>query len=278
VWYVVDVFINTSANPHTVKIKVDGAAGTDKTNAVAGASDTTFWFGLPNGSVTGDVYFDDILITNSSADFPIGPGYVNHFVPTSDGTHTATTTTIVKGTIAAPTGGGNVNGATDVFNRVNSVPLLGGVSDNTFLVNQQTSGTTLYAEEIFGPAPGISTPTVGPRAVEVITADREGSTSTADFTVKINDNGTESTVIARGVVAGVVTDRYATKQFATAPTGGAWNANSSGNAAFNNIRARFGYSSDAAPDQYWRGIMIEAEFAGGEALLHQPSFQPFLAQ
>ncbi len=53
----------------------------------------------------------------------------------------------------------------------------------------------------------------------------------------------------------MVTDRFATKQFATMVGGGAWTL-----ARFNALKARWGYSSDATPDVYCRGIMIEAEF------------------
>ena len=257
-WYRVDVAVDVTNNPWTNNVKVDGVSTNQQTNAVAANTITVQKLGNEFFNSTFDAYFDDYLLSQTLADYPLGNGAVGHFVPTSDGTHTATTTTIVKGTVAVPVGA-NVAGATDVFNWVNGVPLLGGATDNTRLVNQQTAGTTLYAEVVFGPAPGIGTPGTAPRAVEVITADREATTATGDFTTKLNDNGTENTIIARGVVAGVITDRYARKHYATAPTGGAWKV-VSGAGNFNNIRARFGYASDATPDQYWRGIMIEAEF------------------
>ncbi len=260
-WYRIDVKIDSSANPHLIDVQVNGVACSQVSFATGLQVNTTIRILEQDVSNwTGDVFIDDILASNTVADYPLGAGKVEHFVPTSDGTHTATTTTIVKGTIAAPTGGGNVAGATDVWNWVNGVPLLGGLTDNTRLVNHQTAASTLYAEVIFGPASGISTPTVAPRAVEVITADRQASTATGLFQTKLNDNGTESAVANRGSVAGVITDRYVRKHYALAPTGGAWTV-VSGAGNFNNIRARFGYSSDATPDQYWRGIMIEAEFA-----------------
>jgi hypothetical protein len=56
-------------------------------------------------------------------------------------------------------------------------------------------------------------------------------------------------------VAGSTSDRYVTKQYGTMVGGGAWTL-----ARFNALKVRFGYSGDAAPDQYWRGVMIEAEF------------------
>jgi hypothetical protein len=261
-WYRVDFKYTVSGANAVVTTSIDGTELDTVTVAHGGSFNLHApLLGFSNSvTYTADYYLDDYILTTDAADYPIGPGYVNHFVPTSDGTHTAAGTTTVKGTIAAPTAGGAITSATtDAFNWVNGVPLLGGATDNTRLINAQTAASTTYAEVKFGPAPGISTPTTAPRAVEVVTADREASTATADFTVKLNDNGTENSVVARGVVAGVTTDRYARKHYATAPTGGAWTV-AAGAGNFNNIRARFGYSSDATPDQYWRGIMIEAEF------------------
>lgn len=264
-WYLIDMKLVTTGT-RTCDVNVDGVACAQ---IVGGASSTLLTTSIADSvsvSYSGDFYIDDVIISFTAADYPIGAGYVNHFVPTSDGTHTAAGTTTVKGTIATPVGTAITAATTDAFNWVNAVPLLGGATDNTRLINAQTAASTTYAEVKFGPAPGISTPTTAPRAVEVITADREASTATCDFTAKLNDNGTEGTIIARGVVAGVITDRYATKQFTAGPAG-AWTAASSGAGGFNNIKARWGYSSDATPDLYWRGIMIEAEFASVTAFV-----------
>lgn len=258
-WYRIDFKIDVTNNPRTFDCSVDGVSCGQSSLATAGTTlNQVRLVDTASLAITTDLYIDDLILSLTTGDYPIGPGKVLPFVPTADGTHTATTTTIVKGTIATPVGA-NVAGSTDVFNWVNGVPLLGGQSDNTRLVNQQTNGTTLYAEVIFGTAPNILTPTYPPRSVEVITADRQASTAAGDMTTKLNDNGTESTIIARVGTAGTTTDKYVTKQFATPPTGGAWTL-ASGNGNFSNIRARFGYSNDANPDQYWRGVMIEAEF------------------
>lgn len=257
-WYLIDVRTNLTANPWTIDVSVNGTTTTQLSVALASpGAVANIKFGAAL-SASGDIdhYFDDVIISQTSVDYPIGAGKVLSFVPNADGTHTCTTTTIVKGTIAAPTGGGNVAGSTDTFNWVNGRPLLGGATDNTRLVNQQTNASTLYAEVAFED----TTETSPPRAVEVITADRQAATTVGDMTVKLNDNGTENTILNRLAAAGVITDRFTRKHYATPPTGGAWNIAASGNGSFQNIRARFGYSPDATPDQYWRGIMIEAEF------------------
>lgn len=251
VTYYIDVRVNTTANPWLIDVSVNGSACGQRSTASAadtGAQSVVLGF---TGAVTASAKFDDVILSTTSGDYPIGDGKVLGFVPNADGTHTATTTTIVKGTAASPTGGGNVAGATDVFNWVNARPIGGGATDATRLVNQQTVGTTLYAEVDFEPTTEVN----APRAVEVLTADQQASTAVGGFSTKLNDNGTEDVIITRSA-AGVVTDRFVTKQYATMVGGGAWTL-----IRFNALKARFGYSGDATPDQYWRGIMIEAEFA-----------------
>lgn len=256
VWYRIDFdFTIDVAGNDTSACQVDGVACTSATAAGAAAGQTQLELGVIGG-VTADLYIDDLIISTTGADYPIGAGYGIGYVPNADGTHTATTTTIVRGTTGAPTGGGNVAGSTDTNAWVNGRPLLGGATDNTRLVNQQTNGATLYAEVDFE----ASGEPNAPQAVEVITADRQAGTGLGVFQTKLNDNGTEDAIANRGSVAGVITDQYVNKMYATMVGGGAWTLT-----RFNALKARFGYSSDANPDQYWRGIMIEADYAGSQA-------------
>jgi len=257
-WYCVDFDFNIqTAGSDFCDVQVDGVACGQATATGLSAAQSAFTLGNAGVSTaTMDVFYDDLVLSNTSADYPIGPGKVLSFVPDADGTHTATTTTIVKGTAAAPTGGGNVAGSTDVFNWLNARPIGGGATGATRLVNQQTTGATLYAEVDFEPTTEVNPP----RAVEVLVVDQQASTAVGDMHIKVNDNGTESVVLDRTNVAGVITDRYTTKQYATMVGGGDWTL-----IRFNALKIRFGYSGDANPDQYFRGTMIEAEFASSPA-------------
>lgn len=254
VWYRIDFDSQiTVGGNDTCNVQVDGAAVGQATATGANAGNGQIWVGNIN-TCTADIFFDDVLLSLTGADYPLGPGKILSYVPDSDGTHTFTTTNAQKGTIAAPTGGGNITSATnDAFNWVNGIPLLGGAADNTRLINQATASALQYAEVDFQP----TTEVVPPRAVEVITADRQAGTAAGVFQTKLNDNGTENAIANAGSVSGTTSDKYVTKQYATMPAdSAAWTLT-----RFNALKARFGYSSDATPDQYWRGIMIEAEFA-----------------
>src|SRR3989304_1188693 len=70
---------------------------------------------------------------------------------------------------------------------------------------------TDYVEEVFGPAPGISTPTVAPRAVEVITEHFAAGTGLSDEIVKLNDNGTVDNIYDGTGIAGTTTGVYKRK-------------------------------------------------------------------
>lgn len=251
-WHCIDLKVNVVANPWTIDVQVDGVALPQLTRALAADNiQASLLVGNRTATtVTADAYFDDVWASVTEADYPYGPGKVLSFVPNADGTHTATGTNITDGTIATPVGAAITSARTDVFNWVNARPLGGGATDITRLINQQTLLTTQYVEVDFEP----TTEPNPPRAVDVFTVDRQAATQSGGFSVKLNDNGTEDVIITRSG-AGVVTDRYFVKQYATMVGGGAWTL-----ARFNALKARFGYSSDATPDQYWRGIMIEAEF------------------
>jgi hypothetical protein len=282
VWYWIDLRVVNSANPWTIDLKVTDNAGavttmTQLTRAVAAGGAATFDFGNGNVSATFDMFVDDVVISRTTGDYPLTDSYVNHFVPVSDGTHTFTTTNGVRGTTAAPTGGGNIAGSTDSYLWIDGVPMLGGAAGNTRLWNQQTASSAQYGECVIGPAPGVSTPTVAPYGVDVQFADREASTATCNFIAKINDNGTEANVVARGTVAGVTSDRYASAHFADPPSAASvWNVNNDGsNGDFRDLRIRWGYSSDATPDVYNRGCMVEAVFLTPAAAGGQPFIKRF---
>lgn len=259
-WYRIDVKLDASNNPHTIDVQVDGSLCGQATVAAAAANYATAEFkaGFVGTNVTADVFFDDWLISQTTGDYPLGPGFVNHFIPTSDGTHNiAGTGDFQRGN----TGTDILNATTTAFQLIDDIPLPSGTVDEADNIRAVAPpNSTDYPECVFGPASGISTPTAGPRAVEVILAYHQIATQTGQMVVELRDNATTNTIFDTGSAAGVTSYRHTHKHYATAPsTGGAWGV-SAGNANFNNLRVRF-RAPDAAPDQCLDAIMIEAEFA-----------------
>jgi hypothetical protein len=208
-------------------------------------------------TITADMFVDDMVISQTAADYPIGHGYGHPFVYTADGTHNiAGTGDFQRGN----TGTDILNATTTAWQLCDDVPLPSGTVDEAD--NQRAvapPNATDYVECIFGPASGIPTPNRRPpQAVDVVLAHHQISNVTGSMRVALNDNGTVNDVLTITTLAGVVTYRYARKQYALAPTGGAWTlATGAGN--FLNLRGRF-FSADAAPDQCLDAIMIEADF------------------
>jgi len=269
--YYIDVRVNSSANPHLIDVSVNGtpcAQLSRATAALTSATGVSVGFGLVNA--TADASFDDVVCSQTSADFPIGDGYVNHFVPTADGTHNVAGTNDFERTL---TGVDIDNTTTDAYLLVAKVPLEATMTE--WINNKLAVSATDYVECIFGPAPGISSPTVAPRAVDVIVGINQAATGTGNMEIRLNDNGTEDAVYSASGVAGVAVATgqvFKRKHYAAGPAG-AWVIGGGGNGDFTDLRIRYGSPAvlDVNPDQYYGNTLIEAEFAAAVATFSLPA-------
>lgn len=262
VWYRLDIKVNISANPWTIDVKVDGTDCGQLTRAVAASTATQINIGNVTTFSSGTYYIDDVIASNTEIDYPFGGGYVNHFIPTSDGTHNIAGTGDFQRTV---TGTDILNATTTAFQLVDDVPLESGaisLGTQDFINMVAPPNATDYVECIFGPAAGISTPTVAPRTVEIIAAIAQAGTGNGNMEIRLNDNGTTGVIYTATGVAGVTTIAFKRAHFLDPPSAATqWTL--SGNGNFNNLRFRFGSPAavDANPDQYLVSIMAEAEFA-----------------
>jgi hypothetical protein len=255
-WYRIDIKIDSTSGAKTCDASVNGSAlgqvtgsDTEAPAAIRICNSTT---------ASGDWFYDDVIMSQTSGDYPLGAGHVHHFIPVSDGTHN----TGAAGNFLTGAAGANITNATTTsYQLIDEVPLDDVTVDTNDYINLAgTAPTTEYVEHVIGPASGISTPTVGPRGVEIIYGYASQSTGVGAHILKINDNGTEDTVNSFSG-AGQTTNRYARKHYVDPPTAAsAWTV-ASGNGNFNDLRTRFGYSTDGNPDQYLTCLMIEAEFS-----------------
>ena len=250
IWYRIDVKTITSANPWLIDVQVDGVSCAQLSFSTGAVSGSSIQIGSGGTSETFDFYVDDLLVSQTSDDYPIGPGYVNHFVPTADGTHNVAGTNDFERTL---TGTDIDNTTTDSYLLVDDIPLESSLNDWINLTAPLNA--TDYVENVFGPAPGINTPTTAPRSVEFLAAYHAAAVQTNNLRVAYRDSngGTQDDVL--NATVGSETILYIRKQYTTIPGGGAWTVT-----AFNNSRAQC-YSSDANPDPRLDGYMIEAEWA-----------------
>lgn len=258
VWYRIDFkYVGTGASP-VLDAQVDGAPVAQLTGTGSSGS-VTLALGLDD-PVTADLFWDDLVVSVTGADYPFGAGYVNHFVPTADGTHNIAGTGDFQRTL---TGTDILNATTTAFQLVDDVPHETTVTD--WINMLAPPNATDYVECVFGPASGISTPTTAPRAVEVICGINQSGTGAGNMEIRLNDNGTMNAVYSATGVAGVAVatgQQFKRKHYASGPAG-AWVIGGGGNGDFTDLRIRFGSPAalDVNPDQYFGCAMIEAEFA-----------------
>lgn len=261
VTYYIDVRVNRTANPWLVDVQVNGTAcGQRTTTQAAFTTAQTVRLGDSVNASTYSAVFDDVIVSVTSGDYPIGDGYVNHFVPTSDGTHNIAGTGDFRRTLTATD---ILNATTTAYQLVDDVPLEEGAGVDWINMLLPVNATD-YVECVFGPAPGISTPTVAPRAVEVICGIHHAGTGAGNMEIRLNDNGSMGTVYTATAVAGVTSIAYKRVHFADPPSAAsAWVIGGGGDGDFTNLRVQFGSPAvlDVNPDQYFDCIMIEAEFA-----------------
>ena len=249
--------MNVSGTNDLVDVNVDGVACGQSSANTGTTAITGVLLGDHNVSATADYYIDDLILSSTSGDYPIGGGYVNQFVPTADGTHSGLTTSDFGRTL---TGTDILNSTTDSYLLLDDVPMESGASVDW--INMLAPVASSYVENIFGPASGISTPTVAPRMVSIIIGIHAAGTGAYNAEWLLNDNGTTTAIFTASAVAGSTTVIYKTLNLSDPPSAASsWTL--SGNGNFNNLRVRFGptASVDANPDVYFDCAMAEAEFA-----------------
>lgn len=177
--YHIDLDFNSSANPVLLNGKVDGTSLGQVSMAEAAVDSYLIGWGWITNA-TGTILIDNIVVSTTAADYPIGSKHILPASPNADGTHVASGSNLVKGTTGSPTGGGNVNGASDVYQSVDELPLGGGGD----FINQQSNATAEFAEIAFANSPGGYSTL---NAVEVALGRHEANTNTGNSQHRLHD-------------------------------------------------------------------------------------------
>lgn len=253
-WYLIDYDFNVNTGgSDSCDGKVDGVALAQATGTGTSTGDQRDDIGI-HDNCTSVVYYDDVIFSDTAGDYPFGEGYINHFVPTSDGTHNVAGANDFE---RSATGTDIDNTTTTAFQLIDDVPLKSGVVAEYINLIAPPNATD-YVEVVFGPAPGISTPTTAPRMIDVIVAYASASAGTNNIRLALNDNGSLDDTLNTNTGPGT-TATYARKGYPDPPSAATVWTVLSGNGNFNNVRMRC-FTSDAAPDPWWASAMIEAEF------------------
>jgi len=241
-WYRIDF----KATATTLDAQVDGTAVgqlsgsfTAKTNLFVGGVVT---------STTRDQFTDDVLISQTVADYPLGAGYVLSYIPNADGTHNIAGANDFEKTL---TGTDITNSTTDAYLLIDDRPLPTTAVD--FINGIAPPNATDYVEWQYED----SVESVDLRTVEAIFVHHDaGGAGTNNFTVTLREHaGATSANIFSSTTNVGATITYKRAHFATVPgTSDAWTTTK-----FNALRSRF-LVTDASPDPYIDAIMLEADF------------------
>jgi hypothetical protein len=247
-WYRIDLRVDVTTDPHTIDWQVDGVAMSQAT--ISQAADT-FAGAINLGStVNADNYFvtyDDILVSATAADYPIGEGRILPLVPDSYVTKNDFATAYLKET----------NGTTDLssttYQLLDETPM----SNNSDYVQQTTGSATDYWAE-FGFQDVTRTTCIN--GVSAVAALHSAGTSANNVRTAIRTGGVERLVHSGDSVA---TAGLQYRSAVVASVDGSWDSSE-----ISAVTARIGYHRAAGSVPYWDGLRLEYDQAPNAASVY----------
>lgn len=244
-WYYVDMRINITTSTWTLDWSVDGVAQTQVTLGSQSTTDSlsAYYMGTLVAANTYTIYFDDTVLSETSADFPIGAGGTEVLVPTSDGTNNA-------GTNIIEDNAGTDIGVTPAYDKINSIPI-----SSTTYVRQAATGTGNYAEVNFGDITATHSGIIGAQGLLAYTS----ATTTANrgATIISKDSFSTNTEIWGNPTT---TQDYSDGSTSNLFYRSAILVDVNDDTTVNALKARIGYSGDANPNPYWIDLVVEVAY------------------
>ncbi len=229
-WYRLDVRLGASTNPRTADWQIDGVAQTALSSTEAASTVSTLRLGSTVVADTFTANYDDVLISATSADYPIGAGTVVALRPNG------------MGTSSIPGSFRNDDGTAidpNTYLRLDDSPMTG----LTDYVRQQIIGAAAYIEVTF--ADTAATCVVG---VSALAAYHAAANPADNGKTSVIDGGTER-VVFNGDMSGT-TLQYVS--LIVAPASAPWTPT-----AVNGLLGRIGFSTDVTPNPYWDALLLE---------------------
>lgn len=247
-WYVVDVKANIVANPWLIDFRVNGTAYTQHSIAIAAGTFTTFRVGgeVTNTDKTHTAYIDDIAVSSTSGDYPIGhTGYIVGLSPNVDGTHNFSANTDFKYNDTT----GFLSSATDVYTYLDDL-----LDNTTDFISCNAASNTEYIEVGFQNLPESVASING---MEIVSAHHASSTAANKQTLRMNDGGTTADLWADADLSNTTLTTVSAHR-ATAPsTSSAWTV-AKVDAVLMRWNSSYG-TIDVTPVPYLDAIMLEVD-------------------
>ena len=241
-WYLIE-FKAVFATTRTLDWRVNGAAQTQASEgSLTNTSSTAFAVG-DIAAHTGTYYSDDICVSGTSADYPIGDGYVTGLYPSADGTHSFT-----DNDFCDESANNFAASATTIWQHLKN-PLDNAVSGVE--VRQRVIRTAGYCEFAFENLTG--SPTVN--GLAVVSQHYSEGTAGNGSTLNMEDGATEFSPTTGSRDWSETSACFNYRAYAVGQASGvAWTATE-----VNALLARWGYSGDVTPNPDLGGVMLEVD-------------------
>lgn len=238
VWYKIDIKYDLGNATLTLDAKVDGNDITQVTYSSYASTNFSVRFGWYSVAVTGNMYIDDVVASETGADYPLGNVIVKAPRPNAEGTHNAGTNVIED------SAGNDIDGSTyQAYPKLDDKPWGSTVED---YIRQAAVGSGNYAEVEFEDLTDIDT-VIGVQALLQYAAS--GSTNSSASTY-IRDGSTDRTVYS-----GDMSETSAFYKRAIIQPASSWSQS-----VINALKGRIGYATDVGSMPYWMGLILEVAY------------------
>lgn len=240
-WY--DIDIKLDGTNKTIDWQIDGTAQTQFSGWTSAGAVTLMRLGASNATDT--FLFDDVVVTNSGSDYPLGDCEVVGLRPTTDGSYSAVGTNVIEDEDGHDIAAGN-----PAYELIDDTPWTSTANDDC--IRQYATGTGNYAEVNF--ADTTQTDILG--AIAVLQYAASGTTTNEGACVIIDEDTTATTVWGSAASRADYSETTAFYKSAILPIpAGTWDQT-----AVNALTARMGYSNNVATYPYWLALIIEVAY------------------
>lgn len=191
-WYQVDALVRHDTNPHTMDWRVDGAAQTQVSLSAAAEDIFRSGWGNSSGSQTSTLHVDDVVVSTTAADYPLGGHKVVQLIPDTGGTATqigtanATARFTANGTLDTTFSSANILAALSEV-----PPTIGATASG---IHQRTSGSGNAANIPMSTYTLQSGESVS--GVRVVVTGWAATTTANNLGIRTHNGTTETTVFA----------------------------------------------------------------------------------
>jgi hypothetical protein len=251
-WYVVDMKAEVGSGNRLVAVQImDDLTGvvTDlgsQTTAVAASTISTFRLGSSVSSEipTVDMYYDDVILSVTLADYPIGDGQVLAFSPARDGTHNV-----------GVSGNFKINNATNITGAETNLWEELAEADLTSAADYLTQNVAAGTEYLEVRPPAELGVVLTPRCLTVLSVLENISLTTPNNVTLKMLSGANTDNLVNNASLGSASHIYFSKTFGTLPGGAELSKN-----GLEDLLFRFGFSTDVDPIPVLHSIMLEVEY------------------